>query len=227
MRNRASLLGVSCALCLSSSAAAQQQRQPTVVQLPSFSFFTVSTTVSVPDSARGFGRVYAGGIKSAASGRNEFGPPFLPGNVGIGQEARAAGMTVSAQIHDLHDDESWMWQPELRDARLKERLAQANARQQRDAQVEEALAKEPGRSAPIRSVAAIRQEREQKAEAEQAEALALLDRGRKCEAEGKPGAAKVYYEMAARRATGELRTQVVARLRELAAERTNSSSGPK
>ena len=115
---------------------------------------------------------------------------------------------------------------EVREARLNERLAQAKAAQRRDA-LEEASAKQPGRNEPIRSIAAIRQERDQKAEAEQAEALALFDRGKKCEAEGKPGAAKVYYEMAARRATGELRTEVVARLRELASERSAPSSSPR
>ncbi len=43
------------------------------VQLPTFSFVTVTTTVSVPDG----GTVLLGGIKRLSEGRNEFGVPIL------------------------------------------------------------------------------------------------------------------------------------------------------
>ncbi|MEE8452639.1 MAG: hypothetical protein V3R99_12015 [Thermoguttaceae bacterium] len=56
-------------------------------------------------------------------------------------------------------------------------------------------------------------------EAEQAsgndEAMVLLERGRAAEARGKHGAAKVYYQMVARRASGQLREQAEARLHSL------------
>ncbi len=61
------------------------------VQLPTFSFTTVTTTVSVPDG----GTVLLGGIKRLSEGRNEFGVPILDEipylnrlfkNVGIGRE---------------------------------------------------------------------------------------------------------------------------------------------
>ena len=43
------------------------------VQLPSFSYVSVTTTVSVPDG----GTVLLGGIKRLSEGRNEFGVPIL------------------------------------------------------------------------------------------------------------------------------------------------------
>ena len=63
------------------------------VQLPSFPFVAVVTTVSVPDG----GTVLLGGIKRLSEGRNEFGVPLLSKvpyinrlfrNVGIGREDR-------------------------------------------------------------------------------------------------------------------------------------------
>ena len=45
----------------------------TTVQLPTFSFTTVSTTVSVPDG----GTILLGGIKRLREGRNEHGVPML------------------------------------------------------------------------------------------------------------------------------------------------------
>ena len=52
---------------------------------------------------------------------------------------------------------------------------------------------------PIRSVADIRREREGAADGKRQEALALLQRGEQAQADGKPGVARVYYQMAARR----------------------------
>jgi general secretion pathway protein D len=66
----------------------------TTVQLPTFNFTTVSTTVSVPDG----GTVLLGGIKRLSEGRNERGVPMLSKvpyinrlfrNVGIGRDTQA------------------------------------------------------------------------------------------------------------------------------------------
>ena len=71
------------------------------MQLPTFSYFSVNTTVTVPDR----GSAYLGGVNRAAEGRNEFGTPLLPfrpfRNVGIGRETSASGMWVTATIHDF------------------------------------------------------------------------------------------------------------------------------
>src|SRR4029079_15189739 len=71
------------------------------VQLPTFHFFTLNTSVLVPDG----GDAFLGGVNRGTSGRNERGIPGLPGrpftNTGIGGSTVASGVSVSAQIHDL------------------------------------------------------------------------------------------------------------------------------
>ena len=55
------------------TTARHRRPQGTTVQLPTFSFTTVTTTVSVPDG----GTVLLGGIKRLSEGRNEVGVPIL------------------------------------------------------------------------------------------------------------------------------------------------------
>ena len=75
----------------------------TTVQLPSFSFTSVSTTVNVPDG----GTILMGGIKRLSEGRNERGVPFLSNipyinrlfkNVGIGRDTSSLMMMVTPRI---------------------------------------------------------------------------------------------------------------------------------
>lgn len=82
----------------------------TTVQLPSFSFVTVSTTVSVPDG----GTVLLGGVKRLSEGRNEFGVPLLSKipylsrlfrNVGIGRETQSLMMMVTPRIIIQEEEE--------------------------------------------------------------------------------------------------------------------------
>ena len=80
-----------CAACLSlacwavGAGSAVAQQGATTVQLPTYSFFSVNTTVTVPDR----GSADLGGVNRVAEGRNEFGTPLLPfrpfRNVGIGR----------------------------------------------------------------------------------------------------------------------------------------------
>jgi len=81
-----------------------------VVQLPTFSFVTVTTTVSVPDG----GTVLLGGIKRLSEGRNEFGVPVLNKipylnrlfkNVGIGRETQSLMMMVTPRIIIQEEEE--------------------------------------------------------------------------------------------------------------------------
>jgi len=65
---------------------------------------------------------------------------------------------------------------------------------------------------PAPSVAEARKLHAQQQEAAQQEAAALVERARAAEAAGKPQLAKVYYEMAARRATGQLKQEVLQKL---------------
>jgi len=82
----------------------------TTVQLPSFSYVTVTTTVSVPDG----GTVLLGGIKRLSEGRNEFGVPLLNKlpyinrlfkNVGIGRETQSLMMMVTPRIIIQEEEE--------------------------------------------------------------------------------------------------------------------------
>src|SRR5687768_5971375 len=68
---------------------------PTTVQLPTFSFFTVQTTVSVPDS----GGAYLGGIGRGADGSTTRGIGPLR-NRGFGSTRAASGVSVHATIID-------------------------------------------------------------------------------------------------------------------------------
>jgi len=86
------------------------QSSGTTVQLPTFSFVTVTTTVSVPDG----GTVLLGGIKRLSEGRNEFGVPILNKipyvnrlfkNVGIGREAQSLMMMVTPRIIIQEEEE--------------------------------------------------------------------------------------------------------------------------
>ncbi len=80
------------------------------VQLPSFSYVSVTTTVSVPDG----GTVLLGGIKRLSEGRNEFGVPILDKipylnrlfkNVGVGRETQSLMMMVTPRIIIQEEEE--------------------------------------------------------------------------------------------------------------------------
>jgi len=85
-------------------------REGTTVQLPTFSFVTVTTTVSVPDG----GTVLLGGIKRLSEGRSEIGVPVLSKvpyinrlfrNVGIGREAQSLMLMVTPRIIIQEEEE--------------------------------------------------------------------------------------------------------------------------
>jgi general secretion pathway protein D len=82
----------------------------TTVQLPTFAFTTVTTTVSVPDG----GTVLLGGIKRLREGRTERGVPLLSKvpyisrlfkNVGIGRDAQSLMMMVTPRIIIQEEEE--------------------------------------------------------------------------------------------------------------------------
>ncbi len=92
------------------SSKKETRREGTTVQLPTFSYITVTTTVSVPDG----GTVLLGGIKRLSEGRNEFGVPILNKipyinrlfkNVGIGRETQSLMMMVTPRIIIQEEEE--------------------------------------------------------------------------------------------------------------------------
>ena len=191
------------------SGTALGQRQ-TTVQLPTFSSFGVDTTVSVPDG----GSTYLGGVDRASSGSNQFGAaPFAPfGNRSIGSQQSASGMQVSAYVHDFQAmDEYLLNQPTAFNRRLTQPQGQAARAIGR--RVEDARAAPAGR--PALDVAALRAERLQDEQARSSESAGLLERGQAAEAAGKFSVARLYYQMAYRKAQGDAKAQALARLEAL------------
>jgi hypothetical protein len=171
-------------------------QQGSAVQLPTFSYFGLGTTVSVPDR----GSVYLGGVKRATSGVRESGVPLLPSaplrNRSFGTTTSASGASVSVYIHDFQAmDEYLRSQPPAGQALV--------SRDGAAAALSRPLALSPTEVARQRPVAPVDP---------QQEAEKLYGLGMEAQAQGNLGAAKVFYEMASRRATGELRERVLARL---------------
>ncbi len=228
-------------------AVAQQ-----AVQLPTFSQFSTSTTVSVPDR----GSAFMGGINRSSSGRNSFRSPLLPfrpfRNTAIGSEQSAMNMHVSAWIHDFEAmDEYLLGQPartvqggpigrnftatDPRPAGLDPAWNPAGRSGAHVAAARPSQAQwQPTREAPpavsLLSVDDERRRREVQAENRSSEAQAFFLRGQEAEAAGKANVARIYYQMAARRATGEFQNEILARLRATAhpeAEHAVAAHGPR
>lgn len=192
------------ALCPALPLAAQAPA--TTVQLPTFSVFTVSTTVSVPDG----GGVFLGGVNRAADGRVERGVPGVPfRNRSIGSTRSASGMHVSATIID---------HKEMDEAILAEAAAKrGGAPLVADKPVTLASDVIAGSRGPGRdsagsgdlSVAEIRRQQAAETGTQSAEGLAYLAKAEQAAKEGKAGLAKVYYRMAATRLTGNAAKQAL------------------
>ncbi len=180
--------GVLLAVMLMTTSAAHAQ----VVQLPTFQSFSTDSSVLVPDQ----GTASLGGVTRSITGSNQFGPPFLPSNRSFGSQTGAAGMSVSAKIHDF----------EAMDAALLGGATEVAGHGG------VATASQAGVPGPLASVAELAARKAATQAAEQAEAEQLLERGLKARTEGKPGVAKVYLQMAAKRSTGKLKQQILAAL---------------
>lgn len=211
------------------------QRPGTTVQLPTYSFFSTATTVSVPDR----GSAYLGGVKRAATGRNEFGVPLLPfrpfRNTAIGRELSASNVHVTATVHDfaamdeylLSQPTAFSWArppggPRAAAAAFGKTL-QPRSPVQEGGWAVTSSANEDRLRASLRTLAEARARRESREAMRTAEALDFFERGKKAQAAGKSGAARIYYQMAARRATGEMRQLVRARLEAIGRSQTASA----
>ena len=198
---------------LVSAAVAQQNVPATTVQLPSFSVFTVQTSVSVPDG----GGAYLGGLKSGASSSSRYGIGPLR-NRGLGSTRSASGMSVSATIID-HDE---IDRAILAEAAAKR--ASADAATTTAAAISKSIpyaaptraTTEPASSALPGSVAASREQHAAAADLQSAELAGYLAKARQAEADNKPGVAKVFYQMVARRDNGSMKKEAVERLAALA-----------
>lgn len=241
---RSSLVAVILGAFVAGPAAAQPN---ITVQLPTFNATTVQTTVSVPDGGTGL----LGGISRASEGSVSRGVPMLdkiPGvsrlfkNRGIGRDAGVSQMTITPRIIDLEEEE--LRQTGFSYDTLAPLSPQAPAARPTAVAGTPALDPERARQAdflarniarhPVRnrgeaaepasaSVEEVRRQNELAKAQRTSEAEQFFAKGQCAEAEGKAGVAKVWYEMAARRADGDLATEVAERLAVLA----GSTSGEK
>ena len=197
-------LVISFAITIISSA-----QPPTTVQLPTFSFFTVNTSVSVPDS----GGTYLGGLLRGRDSSTMRGLAPFPGlaNRGIGSERSSGGMSIRAWVHDFR---------KLDDALLAE--AAAKRRESDPAalrgetlagSLEKSSAGNPAAEAPLLSVADIRRQNEQQDAAQREEALAYFTKAEEYRIAGKLGLAKLNYQRAAARDGGKVKEAALVRIR--------------
>jgi hypothetical protein len=188
--------------CFVASVAAvtgvARAQAPAVVQLPSFSSFGVATSVSVPDR----GSVSLGGAGRSSIGSTAFGPGFGPPNRSFGRSLSASSTSVRATIHDMQ-------------ALDRETLARAKGDEGNPAAQSQSMAKRLSAAqqssagqVPSGSVAEARRRRAAEVDAMQADVLQTLKRAREAAAVGKTSAAAVFYRLAAKEASGELKSQI-------------------
>jgi hypothetical protein len=230
MMYRASILG--CVLVAAGSTLCPAQSFQQTVQLPTFSFFTVSTTVSVPDS----GSAFLGGVKRARYGMTSRGTPGLgnvPGlsrlfsNRGRGASLASSGASVSATIIDHAEMDALL----LSEAAGRRPAGGALTETDRKALTLSSHIGRPsdaglrlGGDAPRESVAAIRVRHEAASREHDAEMQAYWHRGQTAESLKRWGAARVSYDVIVRRGSGELRDRAAARLAQLRAAKTPPSA---
>lgn len=205
-----------------------------VVQLPTFNFFTVSTTVSAPDR----GAIALGGVRSLREGSNTRGIPMLsklPGlsrlgkNRGIGREASASMLTLHPTIIDREEMEAALmadaasrvtepammaFHESLREAARLSRGMAGRGMTASPPLTAAASPAPPGRSTPP-GLAEIRRRNAVAKRAELDEAMQFFRRGEAALEEGKPGVAKIYFKIAGRQGDENLQRAVVARLRQI------------
>lgn len=189
------------------------------LQLPSFQFATVNTTVSVPDR----GEVLLGGIKRATDQQTSRGLPILgklPGvgrpfnNRGIASTRSAGTMSARAYIIDHAElDEAILAEADRRIAARGEGPVGPSVVDQRADYLSRNIARhEPAPAAVERDAGPtpeeIRARNEAQAVARQQEALELYEKARSAAAQGKLKVAKIFLDMAAKRSTGELNDHV-------------------
>lgn len=203
MQIRCCLLAWAVGVFFAARASAQA---PSVVQLPSFSFFTVDTTVSVPDR----GTASLGGIGRSSSGSTAFGPALGPANRGFGRSLSSSSVTMRATIHDFDAlDRATL-------ARASRRGGSRPARNAWDDRTTRRYGAQSGssESVPVGSVADGRRRHAAESAAQVAETQSNLEHARRAAADGKAGVAKIFYKMALRHASGKLKSEID---RELAA----------
>lgn len=230
--------GAACAIagwCLAVMPAdlAAQQNAVTI-QLPTYSSFSVSTTVLVPDR----GGAALGGVNRSAMGGSQFGPAPLPaGTRAIGVERQAQNAHVFVQVHDFREMEEALvadgagphdaaafddrvsdvgrltvMRPAAAPGATTTRRAANNGQPSGNPWA----APTSGDAAGQLSVEEWQRLRAQQAAGDQREARQWMERAAAAAESGNRAAARVYLNMAYRKADGALRSQIAAEMERLA-----------
>ncbi|HET6883539.1 MAG TPA: hypothetical protein VFI31_25530 [Pirellulales bacterium] len=189
------LVGVSILFC---GTAAAYGQQASVVQLPSTSIFGADTTVSVPDR----GSASLAGSGRSSTGSTAYGSGLLPGNRSFGSSTSGSNTSVRATVHDMDELDRQALSRAKQGGSKKLSTASDGAKRLAAARQSSAGV------VPAGSVAEARRRRAAELESEQAEATANVERAREAVAAGKQSVAAMFYRLAARQATGQLKTQV-------------------
>lgn len=178
----------------------------TSVQLPAFSTFNAGTTVSVPSG----GSALMGGINRADELRREFGAPGLPANRSIGGTRSASNVRAAAQVHDM--------------AKMDRQILNGSSGETSSAasSLTPADTSSATRGAP--SVADAHRLHAAEQTSVHDEVAQWFERAQAAEAEGKMGAAKVYYQLVVRKASGDLKNLAADRLQSLRSLKSSATS---
>jgi len=227
---RAHLIAAAVCAGVGLAAHAACAQNATTVQLPTFSFFTVNTTVSVPDR----GEALLGGINRASSGRTSRGAPILGKVPGLGRGFRNDGIgfargssMISARAHIIDHaelDEMILGEAAARrsgslpvasltpEQRRAEYLTRHVARGY-SVELASDVPAAPKASGP--SPADIARRNALASDSRKEQAVFFFEKAEAAEAQGKTNVASIYYKMAASRATGDFKDAALARLNAL------------
>lgn len=198
-------------LALAGPAVALAQQNATTVQLPTFSFFSVSTTVLAPDSGAG----YAAGMSRAAHIYPTYGHPAMR-NHGLANYRSASGMSIAVQVHDLR------WMDEMLLGRVvinptgqdEKGLAARSSFAQQVANASDGSGEDADAFGAMH-VNDIRRARDARRLAEVNE---LVAKGEQSLAKGSTTLAQYYFKQAASKASGEMQSDLLRRVAALDAE---------
>jgi Flp pilus assembly secretin CpaC len=228
---RSSHFLLSCGFTLATVVSAWGQS----VQLPTFNFNTVNTTVTAPDG----GTIGLGGVMRASEGRVENGVPILGklpyggrlfNNRGIGRDVSSGFQSITPRIIILEEEEAKLGLPDyssgapiggvmsasggnygqstrqLSEVEIRAlSLSQHVSRNNAPDEDQVSLPREP-------SAEEIRRRNAAAAEQRATDAVSFYEKGQAAEVAGKLNVAKIYYGMALKRASGEFQQEIQDRL---------------
>lgn len=181
------------------------------IQLPTQRIVGIGTTVSVPDR----GSMYLGGIGQSQTGSDSRGVPLfgkvplvdrLFRNRAIGSNTGSSGLAVNVMIHDMNEmDQALLAAAAEREGKSPQTLLIARRAQELGSTLtseeKSSTRRSPGNAT---SIAAIRAEQQRDRAAADQEALDLLAQAREAVQDNKPGLAKIYLRMAAKRGSSDV-----------------------